>query len=63
MALGVDVFADDRGLGARRADTVRVGDIEDALAPGVKVQGVTVEGYAGHNTHGLRATPATTPTA
>jgi hypothetical protein len=34
-----------------------------ALAPGVKVQGVTVEGYAGHNTHGLRATPATTPTA
>ena len=29
----------------------------------VKVRGVTVEGYAGHNTHGPRATPATTPTA
>ena len=42
---------------------VRVGATSGALAPGVKVQGVTVEGYAGHNTHGLRATPATTPTA
>ena len=39
------------------------GATSGALAPGVKVQGVTVEGYAGHNTHGLRATPATTPTA
>lgn len=42
---------------------VRVGATSGALAPGVKVQGVTVEGYAGHNTHGLRATPGTTPTA
>ena len=32
---------------------VRVGATSGALAPGVKVQGVTVEGYAGHNTHGL----------
>lgn len=32
---------------------VRVGGTSGALQAGVKVQGVTVEGYAGHNTHGL----------
>jgi len=32
---------------------VRVGATGGTLQAGVKVQGVTVEGYAGHNTHGI----------